>query len=56
MGMGDKNFTLNSGSYLIMQVLIVAWIIIKVFLHKISVKFAEYSVFRKLGMWIGPYD
>jgi hypothetical protein len=55
-GIGDKNFIMNSGSYLIMQVFIVVWVIAKQMLIEICIKMAKFSFFRKLGMFLGEHD
>ena len=49
-GIGDKNFVNNSGSYLIMQVYIIVWYILKYLMHRLSIRFARYSIFRYIGM------
>jgi hypothetical protein len=45
---------MNSGSYLIMQLLILALYFVRKFLHKLGVKYAKYPIFRRLGMMITP--
>lgn len=30
--------------------------VMKILLRKLAVKFPKYSIFRRLGMWLGPYD
>ena len=54
--MGDKNFTNNSGSYLIFQMIIFLWFFGKQLLLKVCYRFARYSIFRRLGMKLGTYD
>jgi hypothetical protein len=55
-GIGDKNFIMNSGSYLIMQLLIVVWHFVGKYLFKLCVKFARIPFFRRVGMMITPPD
>lgn len=55
-GIGDKNFMMNSGSFLIMQVLIFLWFYGKQVLLKICIKFSRYSIFRRFGMYLGEYN
>ena len=51
-GIEDKNFIMNSGSYLIMQLLLIAWHFARKYLHKLGVKYAKFPIFRRLGMMI----
>lgn len=55
-GIGDKNFMMNSGSFLIMQVFIFLWFYGKQVLIKICLRFSRYSVFRSFGMYLGDHD
>jgi hypothetical protein len=55
-GMGDKIFTSNSGSYLIMQALIPLTVLIKLMVVRVCVKMSKYFIFRKLGMSLGKHD
>lgn len=54
--MGDKNFMMNSGSYLIMQGLIPAWVLVKYLLLRVSVRMSKIAIFRQLGISLGEYD
>lgn len=56
MGVGDKNFMMNSGSYLIMQLFAFLWFYGKQILIRICVKFSSYGIFRKIGMYLGEYN
>ena len=47
---------MNSGSFLIMQVLIFVWFYGKQFLLMICVKYSRYSPFRRFGMYLGEYN
>ena len=47
---------MNSGSFLIMQVLIFVWFYGKQFLLMICVKYSRYSPFRRYGMYLGEYN
>ena len=47
---GDQNFVNNSGSYLIMVLLIIIWHFASKGILKLSLKFSKYYVFRYIGM------
>jgi hypothetical protein len=55
-GLGDKIFTSNSGSYLIMQTLIPATILMKILAIRLCIKMSKYYIFRKLGMYLGKHN
>ena len=55
-GIGDKNFMMNSGSFLLMQLIIYVWFYGKQILLKLCVKFSRYSIFRRFGMYLGKYN
>ena len=47
---------MNSGSFLIMQVLIFLWFYGKQVLLKICIMLSRFSIFRTIGMKLGKYD
>jgi hypothetical protein len=53
-GTSDKNFIMNSGSFLIMQILVFAYYLLFKFTRKICIYFARSSMFRVVGRSIDP--
>jgi hypothetical protein len=51
-GMSNKNFIMNSGSYFIMQILIIVNFFMKRLIKYICKKFARIRVFRVVGIYI----
>lgn len=54
--MTDKNFFMQSGSFLIMQVGILVWHLIRWAIYKTSVKFARFKYARMLGIYLEKQD
>lgn len=42
----------NSGSYFIVQILLIMAFTLYVFLHKFAVRYAKYDIVRAMGMWL----
>ena len=55
-GIGDKIYTSNSGSFLIMQLVIILWFFGKKLLLWVCIKYSHYKVFRTIGMYFGDVD
>jgi hypothetical protein len=50
-GFGDKNFMLNSGSYLLIVLGLIAYFFTRWVVNKLAVKFSHHQKARQIGMW-----
>ena len=55
-GIGDKIYTSNSGSFLIMQLVIILWFFGKKMLLWVCIRYSHYRVPRAIGMYLGVVD
>ena len=51
LGISDKNFIMNSGSYFIVASGVIIITIAKYIINYLAVKLAKFKVARRLGMW-----